>query len=77
MERSAPGRNVSAQTGSADGVLCWLGIAEGPAPCGVGPSVNGCSAASYSPTLSPGQYHRRCEALLPGSVWRLGVSLTL
>ncbi len=29
----------------------------------------GCPAASYSPTPSPGQYHRRCEAELPGSEW--------
>ena len=27
-----------------------------------GPLVNGCPAATYSPTPSPGQYHRRREA---------------
>src|SRR4051794_31150968 len=32
----------------------------GPAACRLGPrSANGCPAASYSPTPSPGQYHRR------------------
>ena len=32
---------------------------NGAAPCGVAPFGNGCPAVSYSPTPSPGQYHRR------------------
>ena len=36
---------------------------------GCGVFREGCPAASYSPTPSPGQYHRRCRAELPGSEW--------
>jgi hypothetical protein len=38
------------------------GMPEGPGRDRLGPSGNGCPAASYSPTPSPGQYHRRWEA---------------
>jgi hypothetical protein len=52
------------KVGVEDSPRAVVGLEEIPPP-----PLKRCPAASYSPTPSPGQYHRRCRAELPGSEW--------